>query len=244
VTSRTPGLSPGRRRRFAARPLPGKCPRESGRTRPWFQTHTNIRMTRPPVAGSGGFPGRNRSTSVRRQPGRRRCTRLDAYLAAQVTDATRQGKGHNRTGSSSPLYTAVNCSRRRPTPISSPATSRSWLAPGLPLPAPAYHPADGQGNAVGAAGSTKCSTTDREDVHATLNLCSRWERVPDVFVAGRGERCRRRGPGRRRGPDRALQHPDARMNAIAERWIGGCRRELLDRTLIWNQSHLRQILRD
>jgi putative transposase len=34
-----------------------------------------------------------------------------------------------------------------------------------------------------------------------------------------------------------------RMNAIAERWIGGCRRELLDRTLIWNQSHLRRILR-
>jgi integrase-like protein len=33
------------------------------------------------------------------------------------------------------------------------------------------------------------------------------------------------------------------MNAIAERWIGGCRRELLDRTLIWNQAHLRQILR-
>ena len=33
-----------------------------------------------------------------------------------------------------------------------------------------------------------------------------------------------------------------RMNAIAERWIGGCRRELLDRTLIWNQAHLRQIL--
>jgi putative transposase len=34
-----------------------------------------------------------------------------------------------------------------------------------------------------------------------------------------------------------------RMNAIAERWIGGCRRELLDRTLIWNQHHLRRILR-
>ena len=34
-----------------------------------------------------------------------------------------------------------------------------------------------------------------------------------------------------------------RMNAIAERWIAGCRRELLDRTLLWNQSHLRQILR-
>jgi putative transposase len=34
-----------------------------------------------------------------------------------------------------------------------------------------------------------------------------------------------------------------RMNAVAERWIGGCRRELLDRTLILNQSHLRRILR-
>jgi hypothetical protein len=32
------------------------------------------------------------------------------------------------------------------------------------------------------------------------------------------------------------------MNAIAERWIGGCRCELLDRTLIWSQAHLRRIL--
>jgi putative transposase len=35
-----------------------------------------------------------------------------------------------------------------------------------------------------------------------------------------------------------------RMNAIAERWIGGCRRELLDRTLTWNENHLRRILRE
>src|ERR1017187_8760417 len=35
-----------------------------------------------------------------------------------------------------------------------------------------------------------------------------------------------------------------RMNAITERWIGGCRRELLDRTLVWNQAHLRRILHD
>jgi transposase len=35
-----------------------------------------------------------------------------------------------------------------------------------------------------------------------------------------------------------------RMNAIAERWIGGCRRELLDRTLIWNQACLRRILHE
>jgi putative transposase len=34
-----------------------------------------------------------------------------------------------------------------------------------------------------------------------------------------------------------------RMNGIAERWIGGCRRELPDRTLVWNQAHLRRILR-
>jgi putative transposase len=35
-----------------------------------------------------------------------------------------------------------------------------------------------------------------------------------------------------------------RMNAITERWTGGCPRELLDRTLIWNQAHLRLILRE
>ncbi len=53
----------------------------------------------------------------------------------------------------------------------------------------------------------------------------------DVVLAGAGIRivlCNVRTP---------------RMNAIAERWIGGCRRELLDRTLIWNQAHRRRILR-
>ena len=35
-----------------------------------------------------------------------------------------------------------------------------------------------------------------------------------------------------------------RVNAIAERWIGGCRRELLDRALVWNQAHLRRVLRE
>jgi hypothetical protein len=35
-----------------------------------------------------------------------------------------------------------------------------------------------------------------------------------------------------------------RMNAITERCIRGCRHELLDRTLIWNENHLRRILRE
>jgi transposase InsO family protein len=35
-----------------------------------------------------------------------------------------------------------------------------------------------------------------------------------------------------------------RMNAIMERWIRSCRRELLDRTLIWNQTHLLHALHE
>jgi hypothetical protein len=35
-----------------------------------------------------------------------------------------------------------------------------------------------------------------------------------------------------------------RMNAVIERWVPTCRRELLDRTLIWNQRHLLHALRE
>src|SRR5580692_9901881 len=49
--------------------------------------------SRPPVTGSGGSPGRNRSTSVRDPPGRLCCTHLDACLAGQVTDAGGLGSG-------------------------------------------------------------------------------------------------------------------------------------------------------
>lgn len=31
---------------------------------------------------------------------------------------------------------------------------------------------------------------------------------------------------------------------IMERWIGSCRRDLLDRTLIWNQRHMMTVLRE
>jgi transposase len=40
----------------------------------------------------------------------------------------------------------------------------------------------------------------------------------------------------------AVQAP--RMNSIMERWAGSCRRELLDRTLVWNQRHLMSVLRE
>jgi putative transposase len=34
------------------------------------------------------------------------------------------------------------------------------------------------------------------------------------------------------------------MNAIMERWVQTCRRELLDHTLIWNERHLLHALRE
>jgi putative transposase len=34
------------------------------------------------------------------------------------------------------------------------------------------------------------------------------------------------------------------MNSIMERWTGSCRRELLDRTLVWNQRHLMTVLHE
>jgi putative transposase len=40
----------------------------------------------------------------------------------------------------------------------------------------------------------------------------------------------------------AVQAP--RMNSIMERWIGSCRRELLNRTLIWSRRHLMTVLRE
>jgi putative transposase len=35
-----------------------------------------------------------------------------------------------------------------------------------------------------------------------------------------------------------------RMNSLIERWIQSCRRELLDRTLVWNQAHLLHALHE
>jgi putative transposase len=49
--------------------------------------------------------------------------------------------------------------------------------------------------------------------------------------------------GRRRQGD-PLRGPGAADNAITERWIQTCRRELPGRTLIWNQHHLLCALRE
>jgi putative transposase len=35
-----------------------------------------------------------------------------------------------------------------------------------------------------------------------------------------------------------------RMNSIAERWVQSCRRELLDRCLLWKERHLRHAMRE
>jgi putative transposase len=52
----------------------------------------------------------------------------------------------------------------------------------------------------------------------------------------------RHGAGRRRYPDRAPQRSDASHERHRRRLDRGCCRELLDRTLVWDQAHLRRIL--
>ncbi len=80
----------------------------------------------------------------------------------------------------------------------------------------------------------------------------RWKTAEIVILRHQVAVLQRRQPRRPRldWADRALLATllavivrTLRMNAIAERWIGGCRRELLDRTFVWNQAHLRRILR-
>ena len=34
------------------------------------------------------------------------------------------------------------------------------------------------------------------------------------------------------------------QNGVAERWVGSCRRDLLDHGLIFNQAHLRRLVKD
>ena len=54
----------------------------------------------------------------------------------------------------------------------------------------------------------------------------------------------RHHPRRRRDHGRAQRVRMPRMNAVMERWVRICRRELLDRTLTFNQGHLLHALRE
>jgi putative transposase len=66
-------------------------------------------------------------------------------------------------------------------------------------------------------------------------ICDRDGKYPGLsgaILAGTGIRVVRSG----------IQMP--RMNAIMQWWVPACRRELLDRTLIWNQQHLLPALRE
>ncbi len=66
--------------------------------------------------------------------------------------------------------------------------------------------------------------------------------LPDPRPGRQVPRTHRRDPRRSRDPDRTHRHPDAADNSIMERWVQTCRRELLDRCLLWNERHLRHAL--
>jgi integrase-like protein len=72
-----------------------------------------------------------------------------------------------------------------------------------------------------------------------IALSPYYRRSQDPRAFGASRRASRQlPPKRRRSHLVSPLHP-----GIAERWIGGCRREILDRTLIWNRAQLRRILR-
>jgi len=78
---------------------------------------------------------------------------------------------------------------------------------------------------------------DLQDVHHTARYLIRdrdtkFGRAFDTVLADSGIQIVKSG----------VQIP--RMNSVMERWIQTCRRELLDRTLIWNQRHLLHALRE
>src|SRR5690348_12872164 len=45
-------------------------------------------------------------------------------------------------------------------------------------------------------------------------------------------------------PGAARAAASSRQNGVAERWIGSCRRDLLDHVLIFNEAHLRRLVKD
>jgi hypothetical protein len=99
---------------------------------------------------------------------------------------------------------------------------------------------------VHLAGTTK-NPTGAWTTQAARNFTMRYPRTirflirdgAGQFIAAFDEVFRSDGTAIIRTPPRA---PVA--NAYAERWVGTVRRELCDRTLIWNRPHLERLLRD
>ena len=88
---------------------------------------------------------------------------------------------------------------------------------------------------VGQAARNLVMDLDEEGCKATFLIRDRDGKYPamfDAILADAGIKVVLSG----------MQVP--RMNAIIERWVRTCRRELLDRTLIWNQRHLLHALRE
>ena len=73
----------------------------------------------------------------------------------------------------------------------------------------------------------------------------RWTSTRAVLLATPGQNCWP-PPGRISWPPTTLKTPVRTpvANAFAERWIGTLRRELLDRTIIWNRRQLNKLVVD
>ncbi|UQT54929.1 integrase core domain-containing protein [Streptomyces durmitorensis] len=83
-----------------------------------------------------------------------------------------------------------------------------------------------------AARNLAMDLTDAQATHAYLvrDRDAKYPALSDEILCNAGIQVVRTG----------VQIP--RMNAIMERWVQTCRHELLDRTLIWNERHLRHAL--
>ncbi|WP_434096879.1 integrase core domain-containing protein [Streptomyces prasinus] len=76
----------------------------------------------------------------------------------------------------------------------------------------------------------------RERIAASLDALARVLRFEEDRVRARAEAAAARA--------QADEIRMPRMNAVVERWVQTCRRELMDRALVWNQRHLLHALRE
>lgn len=105
-----------------------------------------------------------------------------------------------------------------------PAVSGSWAAPPTRLRRGWYRPA--------GTSSWTCRTPGRRARYLIRDRDRKYPALFDTILADAGITIVHSG----------VQLP--RMNAIMKRWVRTCRRELPDRTLVCNQRHLLQTLRE